>query len=102
VLTQIFGIRGEYGDLVIEPKLVAVEFKTQNTISISTSFAQRRIEVRFINPSKKDFGKYSISKIILNGRVVAKDLNRGRFVILRDRLLSLTNNNYNIIEVILD
>ncbi|MCX5701863.1 MAG: cellobiose phosphorylase [Candidatus Omnitrophica bacterium] len=102
VLTQIFGIRGEYGDLVIEPKLVSDEFKTKKTISITTSFAQRRIEVRFINPSKKDFGKYSISKIILNGRVVAKDLNRGRFVILRDRLLSLTNNNYNVIEVILD
>jgi cellobiose phosphorylase len=102
LLTQVFGVRGEYGDLIIEPKLTASQFKTKNTISITSSFAQRRIEVRFENSEKKDFGEYLISKIIINRKVIAKGLKQGSFLLPRDKFISLTNDNHNIIEVILD
>ncbi|MFH1441261.1 MAG: cellobiose phosphorylase, partial [Candidatus Omnitrophota bacterium] len=72
IVTQMFGVRGNYGDLIIEPKLTVAQFKksplppffkggsrgdflTKNTISLTTNFASRKIEVQFINPMKKDF-----------------------------------------------
>jgi cellobiose phosphorylase len=101
LLTQMFGIRGEYGDLVIEPKLTAEQFKTKNTISITCSFAQRRMEVKFINPHQKDFGEYAISKIIFNRKTIAAGIKKSRFIMARDHFLALTDKKYNIIEVVL-
>ena len=101
LLTQIFGIRGGYGDFIIEPKLAAEQFK-KNTISITTFFANRRLAVRFINPHKKDFGKYLIRKVIFNGKITRLDLKQTHFLIPRKDFLTLTNKNYNTIEVVLD
>jgi cellobiose phosphorylase len=102
LLTQIFGIRGEYGDLIIEPKLTAEQFKIKNTLGITTHFADRLIEVKFVNPNRKSFGNYSINKIILNGKVIAENLKEAQFLLPRHEFLALSHNNINIIEIILD
>ena len=113
LLTQVFGIKGEYGDLLIEPKLSAQQFsrksgspqhagKSRNTVSITTYFADKLIEVRFVNPGRKNFGDYLISKISFNGKIIAENLKQPRFLISRSNFLSLSNNNLNIIEVVLD
>jgi cellobiose phosphorylase len=101
ILTQVFGIRGEYGDFLIEPKLTAQQFKAKNGLSIATSFAERKIEVRFINPHKKDFGKYSIRRVKFNGKVIAQNLKSSRFLFSRKEFLRAANKPHNIIEVIL-
>ncbi|MBN1913795.1 MAG: cellobiose phosphorylase [Candidatus Omnitrophica bacterium] len=102
LLTQVFGIKGEYGNLAIEPKLVRAQFKDSSQISISASFAGKNIEIKFINTAKKDFGKYSIRKLILNKKDLAQDLNQRRFLIKRRSFLKLCNKKINLIEVILD
>jgi len=120
LLTQAFGIRGQYGDLIIEPKLTAEQFKAQNTIGITTYFADKLIEVRFVNPvrntkaitgegkisngvnpAKKNFGNYLISKVSFNGKIIAENLKQPRFLIPRNKFLALSNNTTNTIEVIL-
>lgn len=102
LLTLIFGIRGEYGDLVIEPKLVAEQFKIKNTISITSNFLDKRIEVKFINPKKKDFGNYSISKLSLNAKIIARNLKQPYFFMPRHKFLCLSSKNINLMEVVLD
>jgi len=102
LLTKSFGIRGEYGDFVIEPKLLAEQFKNKNTISIVSSFADKRIEVKFVNPAKKNFGSYSISRISFNGKIIAENLRQPRLLISRRNFLSLCRDNTNLIEVFLD
>ena len=113
LLTRVFGIRGEYGDLIIEPKLSAEQFsrksgipqnagKTRNAISITANFADKPIEVKFVNPGRKGFGNYSISRVSFNGKIIAENLTEPRFLISRSKFLSLSNNNINIIEVVLD
>ncbi len=113
LLTQVFGIRGEYGELIIEPKLTAEQFsrkrgiphsagKTKNTISITTYFADKLIEVKFVNPGKKNFGNYLISKVSFNGKILAENLKTPRFLIPRSKFLALSNNSTNIIEVTLE
>lgn len=101
LLTQAFGIRGEYGDLVIEPKLTAEQFKNKNIISINTSFADKQIEVRFVNPRKKDFGAYSVTQLTLNAKTLCKNLQAGRFFMPRREFLSLAGSS-NVIEITLD
>lgn len=102
LLTQVFGIRAEFGDLIIEPKLVSQQFKNQTTLSVKTAFAERPIEVSFINPQKKDFGNYAIKKISINGKLVTQNANKAFLSLKRRDFLSLTNSQSNIIKVILD
>ncbi|MDD4980947.1 MAG: cellobiose phosphorylase [Candidatus Omnitrophica bacterium] len=101
LLTQAFGIRGEYGNLKIEPKLTAQQFKDNDTLAIKTNFADKFIEVRFINRRRKDFGSYSINKVALNGKIIADNLKEPRILIPRNKFLALSNNNINTLEVIL-
>jgi len=100
-LTEVCGIKGEYGNLVIEPKLTKEQFKDKDTVSITTNFAKRPIKIRFINQKKKDFGRYILRRIIFNGRIIAENL-PCRFSLSRQLFLSLANKKQNLIEIILD
>jgi len=68
VVTQVLGIRGEWGDLVLAPKLMPEEFGTLGRVTARTWFAGKRLTVIFINPAKKAFGQYRIQSVLLQGR----------------------------------
>ena len=70
MLTQVFGIRGEMGDLLLDPKLVKEQFTASRKISITTYFAERKITVNYFNGSKLDYGKYKVGKVKINGKSV--------------------------------
>jgi len=70
MLTQVFGIRGDMGDLLIEPKLVKEQFKRSSKISVDTHFAGRKIKVNYFNPGKLAYGKYKVGRISINGKIV--------------------------------
>ncbi len=67
LVTQVFGVRGRMGDLVLDPKLVAGQFDEQGYSSILTRFAGREIEVSYHNPSGLDCGQYRIQSVQVNG-----------------------------------
>jgi len=87
LLTQVFGIRGDMGDLLIDPKLTKEQFAKSTKISIETRFAGRRTKVNYINSKKLDYGKYTIRRIVVNGKVITKPL------IKRKEFLKLTSKN---------
>ncbi|MCX5714267.1 MAG: cellobiose phosphorylase [Candidatus Omnitrophica bacterium] len=101
LLTQAFGVRGEYGDLVLEPKLISEQFNTTKELSINAVFANKQIKVIYSNPFQKDFGKYTIKRISLNDRLIASDVISCRYCIPRKKFLSLTTKNINLIEILL-
>lgn len=70
VLTEIFGVKGELGDLVIEPKLLGKQFDAEGKASVKALFAQRDIKVQYINPDKLSHGQYKILSAVLDGRNV--------------------------------
>ncbi|MFH1380421.1 MAG: cellobiose phosphorylase [bacterium] len=102
LVTQMFGVRGEYGDLLIEPKLTKDQFKSKHIISITTTFAEKPLQVTYINSHRKDFGEYVIKKASLNSKIISNKSTRSSFVIARSEFLRLTNNNSNTIDLILD
>jgi cellobiose phosphorylase len=98
LLTRIFGIRGEFGDLVIDPKLPLEWFKKSGSLSINTSFAGKNLEFNFIN--SKDNRKSAMSKITLNNKVLAENINNTAFIIPRKTILCLPPDN-NTIQITL-
>jgi len=68
LVTQAFGVRGENGDLLIEPKLTAEQFKLNPTISVNRPFAGSKLQVNISNPKKLDYGQYRILKASLNSQ----------------------------------
>ncbi len=92
LLTRIFGIRGEFGDLVIDPKLPPDWFKKSGELKINTSFAGKSFTVSFIN--RKGRRKNSLSKITLNNRMLSGKISSASFTIIpRKTLLQLPQDN---------
>ena len=69
VLTMAYGVRGEWGDLVLSPKLVQEEFPSGEA-KVSCQFAGKRMTVTYLNPERLDFGRYRIHTVLLNGKEV--------------------------------
>jgi len=102
LLTQACGIRGEYGNLIIEPKLTSQQFQGGKEFSVATNFADKRIEVCFLNPPKKDYPDYTIQSLCLNGQIIEANLKRRRSIIMRSQFLELAKMPVNKILVALD
>ncbi len=67
VLNEMYGVRGEFGDLVIEPKLTSEQFDPRGEASVKTTFRGREILVKYSNPHGISYGHYAIEKDFLNG-----------------------------------
>jgi len=100
MLTQVFGVKGQDGDLLIEPKLDADNFRKSDNISISRFFAGKRIKIQFFNPAKLKHGGYRIAKVRINAQNIPIDRSR-YLVITREVILGLSSRKLNIIEVYL-
>jgi cellobiose phosphorylase len=70
VLTQMFGFKGEYGELVIKPKLVKEQFGSDGKVKTCAFFLGKRIELTYINQYNMDYDEYKIINIRLNNNDV--------------------------------
>ena len=66
-MTQSFGIRGENGDLVMDPQLVLEQFNEVGIASAVFSFNNARIKLIYHNDHKLDVSKYTIGEIWIDG-----------------------------------
>lgn len=98
LLAQAFGVRGENGDLLIEPKLVAEQFGRLSTLGINRIFAGSQLQVNFSNPKQLDYGHYQISKASLNSKPLLLT-NIHRLLINRKAFLEKPLNT---IDIVLD
>lgn len=60
VLTEMFGVRGDMGDLVIEPKLMAEQFESGMLVCTS-NIHHLRVRLEIANPLQLDYGAYHIA-----------------------------------------
>lgn len=68
LLTQSFGVRGLYGDLWLDPKLVKKQFNLKGQASVSCQFAGQNITIAYDNPKKLEFDRYRIKAITVDGK----------------------------------
>ena len=97
VLTEMFGVKGIYGDLLIEPKLMASQFDEKGNASIRSYFAGKKIIVIYENIEKKEFGDYEVDEIQINE--TRYEWKGSQPVIPRNRLEELDESNEHIIRV---
>ena len=100
ILTQAFGVSGKEGNLVVEPKLSAEQFKYSKSISIERNFSGRRMAIKFSNPKKLGYGKYKILKANLNGESLMLE-SGDKIIIGRKAMLGLSINKMHTLNIIL-
>ncbi len=80
VITQAFGVHGEGGDLVIEPKLVREQFDEAGEAAIDFSFAGKQFRVVIVNREGKDFGEYRAPRMVLRREEIDRLPERGNTI----------------------
>lgn len=104
LLTQMFGIRGENGQLRLNPKLKRDQFDQNSTLKVYSSFRGYETVVTYSNPNKKDYGEYLIRNIIINQNTTQKFNIAENTALLDFEELEkvLDKSELNCIEVLLD
>ncbi|MFH2145125.1 MAG: cellobiose phosphorylase [Candidatus Omnitrophota bacterium] len=103
MLSEVYGINGNFGDLLISPKLIGEQFNNSHTISLACYFAERRISLIYKNARKIDYGKYSITKVTISPKQIPyKQISPNQIKIKRKHLLALAQNSHTTIEIVLD
>lgn len=98
MITQVFGVRGEAGDLILHPKLLAEQFDEKGCAFVTVPFADKNFTVTYKNKSGKDFGSYLIGSVLCDGTTlpVKKDsyvrIPRKTLTALSDDMHTITIN----------
>ena len=103
VLTQMYGVRGEYGDLVLQPKLVKEQFDSKGEAKTCAFFLGKRIVVNYKNSNGLDYENYGIAAVKVNDVPVEFNLVEKKKIRIDKDLLNkiLKDKATNLIEVIL-
>lgn len=86
--TQVFGVRGEKGNLCIQPKLMQQQFDANGEATIALNFQNKRLLLTFQNPQQLDYGNYRISQVTINGKPFG-------FELLEDNCMLISKNDIN-------
>ena len=66
VVTQMFGVRGEYGDLKLKPMLGQEQFDGEGRAALSLKFRGKELEVVYENRDRLPYGKYRVCRAVLD------------------------------------
>ncbi len=91
VVREVFGVRGDRGNLVLEPNLLKTQFDSEGRARLLTKFAARRLEFSYHNPSHLDWGQYKIGNLACNGKPIKYHLQSGRKVWVERPVISALN-----------
>lgn len=102
LITEIFGVKGKYGALCIEPKLSKSYFNEEGISELSTIFSGRNIKVVFINKNFLDYGSYEINGVSINGVKLTLSESKPLNSIVLDNFKELLNQTINLINITLN
>ncbi|MDE7312872.1 MAG: cellobiose phosphorylase [Eubacterium sp.] len=94
MVTEVFGVHGEFGDLVILPKLLKEQFDRQGDARLALLFANKRFKISFHNPQKLTYGEYQVQRAACGGE--ALEIRDGAAVLTRSRIDSMENQVHSI------
>lgn len=96
MITQVFGVRGQAGDLILAPQLMAEQFDEQGEASVSLVFAGKNLEIIYENPDLKDSGTYTVFSAVCEGQQLPTD-DLGHVIITRRILDTLSDDCHRVI-----
>lgn len=69
MITEVFGVRGEFGHMIMRPKLVKEQFDAKGNAELELQFADKRFHVVYHNPKKLAYGEYQIKDAVCDGQI---------------------------------
>lgn len=100
-LTEVFGVKGYYGDLQLEPKLMKPQFDVDGKASVETLFAGRMLRLVYCNPQGADYGEYRIQSVTLNGESLPFVVSGEGCLIQRSTIEKLSEDGLHELEIVL-
>ncbi len=67
-LTEVFGVRGNAGDLEIAPALMKEQFDETGKAEVKLTFAGRNFHIVMENPKRLEYGEYRIKSAVMEGK----------------------------------
>ena len=67
MILEVYGVRGQSGDLAFCPRLLAEQFDENGEAVIELFFAGKPLKITFQNPKDLEFGSYRVGSITVNG-----------------------------------
>ncbi|TDO83373.1 glycosyl transferase family 36 [Halanaerobium saccharolyticum] len=101
VVTQIFGVRGELGNLVLDPKLLKKHFDPAAKAAVKTIFADKLLNISYFNKNQLGVKDYQVQEVKINGQSVNFENKAGAAVVERSLISKQHDQEVNI-EVILN
>lgn len=62
MITEVYGVKGEMGNLILEPKLMPQQFDEAGNAAIKLNFMKKTFIIKYHNPDRLAFGEYRIVK----------------------------------------
>lgn len=86
VISEIFGIKGELGQLKVAPKLLLEQFDAENKISLQMNFQNVPVRVTYVNPQCKEYGDYKVTEVTVDGQAMAVEAGKAEWVMPAETL----------------
>ncbi len=87
VITEMFGVKGDCGDLVLKPRLLREQFK-DGEAGLTLHFGDRRWHIVYRNEQGKESGEYCVGSACLDGETLETGDECVRIPLKRIRALS--------------
>ncbi len=102
VVMNMFGVGGEYGDLVVSPNLLKDQFDENGLASIRLEFAGKPVKIDIINKKALDPGEYTIASCLTDGVEKAENKGERSIRIPEDEIASWNSTVRHHIEITLE
>lgn len=99
MITEVFGVRGSSGDLILHPKLLAGQFDNEGTASIHLTFAGKKLCITYTNKSGLNYGSYTVAAASCNGAKL--DIREHSYAIIPKEMLHTLSDGTNKVTVAL-
>ncbi len=100
VVNQMFGVRGDLGTLIFEPKLLKEQFDEKGIASIELTFAKTTFKVNYVNVNKLDFGEYKVKEAVLDG-AESLPVDTIKASLCKDKIQKLGKDKVHVIDITL-
>ncbi len=103
LLTRVYGLRGEAGDLRIDPQLAREDFGSQGMVRVQFNFADRPLVILIENPENLKASSYKIASVTNDSTAlpIQNDLTPG-VLIPRSAIRRLTKTRASVLRIVLE
>ena len=98
VITQMFGVRGNCGDMILAPQIMKEQFQ-DGRAGLTLNFGGRRWHIVYVNAQNAEAGTYRIGSVTLDGGQLAVQDNEVRIPLTEIEKLSEESTHEIIVEL---